>query len=108
MRNSGLKISKALIACMVLFCLPPSTFAGDGVEQGLQIMTEVDRRDTGWVDYTVELIMILRNARGETSKRHIQVKSKEIEEDGDRTLLVFDSPPGREGNRTSYPYPFRR
>ena len=90
-------MSKSLMVFLFLFFLPPAILADEYVEQGLQIMTEVDLRDTGWVDYTVDLTMILSNARGETSERQIQVKSKETEGDGDRTLLVFDTPPDVRG-----------
>ena len=69
-------------------------------------MTEVDLRDTGWVDYTVDLTMILSNSRGETSERQIRMKSKETEGDGDRTLLVFDTPPDVRG-MTSYLHTFQ-
>ena len=90
-------MSKSLMVFLFLFFLPPAILADEYVEQGLQIMTEVDLRDTGWVDYTVDLTMILSNARGETSERQIEVKSKETEGDGDRTLLVFDTPPDVRG-----------
>ena len=69
-------MSKNLIAFAVLLLVPPSIVADADVEQGLRIMTEVDLRDTGWIDYTVDLTMILSNARGETSERQIRVKSK--------------------------------
>ena len=82
---------------MVFFFFPALLFANDEFQEGLRIMTEVDRRDNGWVDYTVELTMILSNARGETTEREIQMKSKETEEDGDRTLMVFDTPPDVRG-----------
>jgi len=90
-------MSKNLIAFIVLFLLPVLGSANDDVKEGLRIMTEVDRRDTGWVDYTVELTMILSNARGETTEREMQMKSKETEKDGDQTLMVFDTPPDVRG-----------
>ena len=91
------EVSKNLIGFVVLLLVPPSIVADADVEQGLRIMTEVDVRDTGWIDYTVDLTMILSNARGETSERQIRVKSKETEGDGDRTLLIFDTPPDVRG-----------
>ena len=90
-------MSKYFVAFVVLFSLSPSLSADEDAEQGLRIMTEVDLRDTGWVDYTVDLTMILSNSRGETSERQIRMKSKETEGDGDRTLLVFDTPPDVRG-----------
>ena len=86
-----------VIAFVVFFFFPTLLLANDEVQEGLRVMTEVDRRDNGWVDYTVDLTMILSNARGETSERQIRMKSKETEGDGDRTLLVFDTPPDVRG-----------
>ena len=91
------EMSNKLIAFLVFFFFPALLLANDEVQEGLRIMTEVDRRDSGWVDYTVDLTMILSNARGETTEREIQMKSKETEEDGDRTLMVFDTPPDVRG-----------
>ena len=68
-------MSNNLIAFLVFFFFPALLLADDEVQEGLRIMTEVDRRDSGWIDYTVDLTMILSNARGETTEREIQMKS---------------------------------
>ena len=79
-------MSKYFLAFVALFFLSPSLPADQDAEQGLRIMTEVDLRDTGWVDYTVDLTMILSNAREETSERQIRMKSKETEGDGKKSV----------------------
>ena len=88
---------KNLILFAGLFLSPTFILANDNVQEGLRIMTEVDQRDSGWVDYTVELTMVLSNARGETTIREMQMKSKETEDDGDKTLMVFNTPPDVRG-----------
>ena len=61
-------------------------------EKGLAIATEVDNRDKGWGDFQANMEMLLRNRHGEESLRKMRVKSLEVENDGDKTLIVFDEP----------------
>ena len=61
-------------------------------EKGLQIAKEVKKRDTGWIDTTASLEMILRNPSGDESVREIRIKTLEIEDDGDKALTIFDQP----------------
>jgi outer membrane lipoprotein-sorting protein len=69
-------------------------FTGTPEEQGLAIAREWDRRDAGFKDSTAGLKMILENAQGQTSTRTLRIKTLEVpgEEEGDRTLTVFDEP----------------
>jgi hypothetical protein len=61
-------------------------------EKGLAIAVEADRRDTGFEDNSSELLMILKNRRGDQSARQMRSKILEVQEDGDKSLVVFDSP----------------
>ncbi|WP_246075842.1 outer membrane lipoprotein-sorting protein [Aliikangiella marina] len=63
-------------------------------EKGLAIAKEADRRDLGWQDSTADMLMVLSNKQGETSERKIRIKSKEVagEDNGDKSLTIFDSP----------------
>lgn len=61
-------------------------------ERGLEISTEAKVRDAGWGDMQAEMLMILRNKQGEESVREIRLKSLEQENDGDKSLSVFDKP----------------
>ena len=61
-------------------------------ERGLAVAVEADRRDTGFGDFTASLVMILRNRHGEESKREIRTRTLEVENDGDKTLVIFDHP----------------
>lgn len=60
--------------------------------RGLQIAQETDRRDTGYGDIAVEMRMTLRNAHGEESIRYMRNRLMEVENDGDKALIIFDQP----------------
>ncbi len=61
-------------------------------EKGLAIAREVDQRDSGWGDFQAHMDMLLRNRHGEESLRKMRIKSLEVKDDGDKTLIVFDEP----------------
>ena len=61
-------------------------------EKGLAIVQEMDRRDRGWKDQRANLVMILRNRRGQESRRELRIRTLEVEGDGDKSLTLFDSP----------------
>ncbi len=64
----------------------------DAAQKGLEIATEADRRDSGWVDQRAELRMLLRNKHGEASARVLRISTLEVAGDGDKSLIVFHSP----------------
>ncbi len=64
----------------------------DAVAKGLEIVTELKRRDTGWGDSQSTLKMILRNTAGQESTREIRAKTLEVQGDGDKSLNIFDHP----------------
>ncbi len=61
-------------------------------EKGLAIAIEADKRDTGWLDQTANMRMILKNKQGQKSEREIRVKTLEVLGDGDKSLTLFDTP----------------
>ncbi len=63
-------------------------------EKGLAIAMEGDRRDTGFLNSTSTLKMILANKQGETSERDLRMRVLEVPEmdEGDKSLIVFDTP----------------
>jgi hypothetical protein len=60
--------------------------------KGLEIAKEAKLRDFGWTDSKAEMEMILRNKQGKSSVRKIRIKSKEMIDDGDKSLTIFDQP----------------
>ena len=77
---------------VLLALLPALTFADDNATKGLAIMTEVGSRNSGWVDSTSRVDMILRNRNGQESRRELRNKVLEVADDGDKSLIIFDTP----------------
>jgi hypothetical protein len=61
-------------------------------EQGLAIFRDKDQRESGYGDLQVDLEMILRDRRGAESRRALSISQLEVADDGDRLLVVFDTP----------------
>jgi hypothetical protein len=61
-------------------------------EKGLAIAQMADYRDTGWQSQQAEMLMILRNRRGQESKRKMRMRTMEVAGDGDKSLSIFDTP----------------
>ena len=85
---------KAAITSMLLVAAmtPFSTSAETAEEKGMAIAVEADKRDTGFGDQTANMVMELRNAQGDVSKRDIRIKTLEVIGDGDKSLSIFDKP----------------
>ena len=87
------KIVVSIILLSVFLCLfSLSGFADDRADMGYQIACEADRRASGFCDFRAEMEMILRNRPGRESHRRIRVRAMETENDGDKSLTIFDSP----------------
>ena len=88
---SSLCLSFCLNFCLCLFLLTNICWAATETT-GLTIATEADIRDAGFIDSTASMRMILRNRHGQEALRQIRVKTLEQENDGDKSLSIFDSP----------------
>jgi len=82
------RILPALLLCL----LANGVQAETAEEKGLAIAVEADKRDSGFVDYTNNVEMILRNKQGQESIRLIRSKTLEVDGDGDKSLTIFDEP----------------
>lgn len=69
-----------------------AAIAGPAEDKGLEIAQEGDARGIGWGDSTVTAVMTLRNKAGQKSIRRMRVKALEVEDDGDKGIVVFDQP----------------
>ncbi|MCW9025615.1 MAG: outer membrane lipoprotein-sorting protein [Gammaproteobacteria bacterium] len=78
-----------LLSCLLI---PFVVIAQTAEEKGLAIAQEADKRDTGWKDQAAVLHMILRNRQGQESTRDMHNRSLEVKGDGDKSLIVFDTP----------------
>ena len=72
----------------------PMTGANASNEKGLAIATEVDSRDKGWGDVTVEGEMVLKNKAGKESVRKFRSTILEAADafEGDRSIITFSEP----------------
>ena len=76
--------------------LPAGNARADEISnpRGLEIVTEVDKRDRGWGDVTVEGEMVLKNKAGNDSVRKFRSTILEAEDAavGDMSIITFSEP----------------
>lgn len=74
-------------------------FAATPADKGYEIAARSDRSDRGFSDSTVDLKMILRNKAGQEATRDLKITTLEIPDEavGDKSLIVFASPPDIDG-----------
>jgi outer membrane lipoprotein-sorting protein len=96
-----MKKNKYLILLLIgiTFFSQGSAFA-QGEAKGLEIAESADLADQGFENSTVSLIMVLRNKHGQESTRYMNSSTLELTEDGDKSLIVFDSPRDVKGTAT--------
>ena len=91
--HSGFASVGIFLAILALAVEPSVGRAAESVEDaGLRIATEARERQKGFGNFTANLTMVLRNKQGRESRRELRLKVIEVEEDGDRTMFVFDRP----------------
>jgi hypothetical protein len=90
----------ALVSVLAALLLAPTaSWAQTPEEKGLAIAQETDRRDLGFLNSEVDLMMVLRNRHGDTSGRELRIQTLEVPEisDGDKSIVIFDRPRDIEG-----------
>jgi len=92
-----LRIGSGLILLGAGALRPAALAAQDSVSRGLAIAQEADRREDGFGDWRADLRMVLRNRHGEESVREMSIRTLEVDDDGDKSLVVFDRPRDVEG-----------
>ena len=90
--SPGLNMRRILLVLVTSIFASAYALAETAEDKGLQIATEADRREQGFVDVQMDLDMILRNKRGEESARKLRMKVLEVIDDGDQMLTIFDTP----------------
>ncbi|MFQ3275831.1 MAG: outer membrane lipoprotein-sorting protein [Colwellia sp.] len=82
-----------MVSALSLTLVSNTSFALSAEEQkGLDISIEAKKRDLGWQDSTADMQMLLRNKQGQESIREIKMKSLEVDNDGDKSLTIFNKP----------------
>jgi hypothetical protein len=84
------KIAFFVLGVTALGCV--NTYAQTPEEKGLDIVQELKRRDVGWGSSQATLKMILKNSAGQVSHREIRTRTLEVQNDGDKSLNIFDHP----------------
>lgn len=68
--------------------------------RGLEIAEAADLADKGFESSIVSLKMILKNRNGQTSEREMSTKTLELDVDGDKSLITFNTPKDVKGTAT--------
>jgi len=87
-----MKHVKNILLITTLLLTPVVAHAETAEEKGLAIAVEADKRDTGFEDFTANMVMELRNKQGDVSTRTIRLKTLEVAGDGDKSMSIFDKP----------------
>ena len=69
-------------------------------QNGLEIAKAADLADTGFGSSTVQLKMTLKNKNGQISEREMSTKTLELSDDGDKSLITFNTPKDVRGTAT--------
>jgi outer membrane lipoprotein-sorting protein len=69
-------------------------------QKGLEIAQAAEKADEGFGSSTVQLKMLLTNKNGQSSERYLSNRTLELTEDGDKSLIVFESPKDVKGTAT--------
>jgi outer membrane lipoprotein-sorting protein len=93
-------MKKLMLSFVLLLTLFGALLAQSPEEKGLEIARKADEADRGFESSKVSLKMILTNKQGQESQRYLENKTLELHEDGDKSLIVFNSPKDVEGTAT--------
>ncbi len=85
-------LTKFTIIFISLFMINTSIFALTTEQRGLEIAQEADYRNRGFESTTVNMEMILKNRNGQKSQRFLRNHILDGTKDGDKSLIVFDTP----------------
>eukprot|EP00919_Chromeraceae_sp_WS-2016_P068787 GHVR01162791.1.p1 GENE.GHVR01162791.1~~GHVR01162791.1.p1 ORF type:complete len:267 (+),score=18.76 GHVR01162791.1:138-938(+) len=80
------------IALLLLLSLAQAAIAQDSQQKGLEVAQAAKDYDKGFTDFTAQMTMTLKNKSGDTSTRFIRIRTLEVENDGDKSLSIFDEP----------------
>lgn len=97
--RSLIKLVPALAMILAIATFTESA-AQDAATRGLEIAKAADQADLGFESSKVNLTMILTNRHGQESTRDMSTLTLELTEDGDKSLIVFNSPRDVKGTST--------
>ena len=77
---------------LILFLLSSSFTFTDDSSKGLEIAIQADKTSEGFVDSQSSMEMQLTNRKGNVVTRKMKSKRLEVKGDGDKSLIIFESP----------------
>ena len=92
--------TKLILSIAVLLLAVGVTTAQSPEAKGKEIMEQYLKEDEGFVSSQVNLKMVLRNKQGQQSERLMSSKTYELTEDGDKSMIIFNSPKDVKGTAT--------
>ncbi len=81
-----------VVAALILLMGPALVLTQSPEERGLAVAREADARANGWGDSTAEIEMTLVAKGGDETVRRLHASALEVPGDGDKSLVVFDTP----------------
>jgi len=90
--STGSTTCAAVLLIAGSLAAPLPAGAASPEESGLKIAKEAYDRDKGFGNFTANQTMVLRNKRGQESRRQLRIKVLEVEGTGNKSLFVFDRP----------------
>jgi hypothetical protein len=92
--TTSASLAITFIFAVTLLIMQSTTSASASNEKGIAIATEVDNRDKGWGDVTVEGEMALKNKAGKESVRGFRSTILEASsaDEGDQSIITFSKP----------------
>lgn len=82
------------LLAILMLALPLIATAQTSQEKGLAIAKQQDQKNSGFKDYTNDIVMTLKNAQGQETVNYLHSATLEITKggEGDWSKLVFDKP----------------
>mgnify|MGYP002632354002 CR=1 FL=1 len=86
------KLNRLAAFVVLIALLPLNLYAQTAEQKGLAIEKAAEEYDNGFIDFSANMKMTLKNKSGDTSTRYIRIKTLEVVGDGDKSLSIFDEP----------------
>lgn len=82
-----------MLIIVVLF-YSTSLYANNEIDsiRGYQVAKKIVEYDTGWTDSIAQMQMVIHGNSGDKAVRELTIKSLEVDNDGDKSLVVFHKP----------------
>jgi hypothetical protein len=96
------RLETTRICCFVVLCASLAThavFAETDEEKGLRIARQNEAAIQGFKGERAEAEMVLINAHGDQTTRRMEIKTLEMADDGDRSMITFEWPADVKGVR---------